>query len=262
MSDTSLILFFSTIPIILILVFVYNRDNKKEPISLLLGLFLSGIISCFLVIEISKFLSNYLDFMNLSVKSMDTIELLLYSFIGVALIEELCKWIMIYIFGYHSKKFDELFDIIVYSVFVSLGFAFFENIIYIFYNGNLQVALLRAISAIPAHACDAIFMGYYLSVAKKNNHKNKKGQEIKYLIISIFIPTILHGIYDFCLMSNQMILVYVFIAFVLILYIISIDRLRQMSDNNKKLDYKNKFCENCGTKVTGDFCDKCGKKQD
>ena len=262
MSDTSLLLFFSILPIILILVFVYAKDKNKEPILLLLKLFILGIISCFLVLKLSDVLRLFFPFMNMKVKDMDFINVLLYSFIGVALVEEICKWIMLYIGGYRNKEFDELYDIIVYAVFVSLGFAFFENIVYVFYNGQLRTALLRALSAIPGHACDAVFMGYYLSFAKQAFYQGNKKIEIKYIVLSILIPTILHGIYDFCLMSGYNILVLVFIIFVISLYIISIDKIKNVASINKKINYKNKFCKNCGSKVLNGFCPKCGSRQE
>mgnify|MGYP002514454572 CR=1 FL=1 len=82
---------------------------------------------------------------------------------------------------------------IVYSVFVSLGFACFENILYVFANQSIAVGISRGILSVPGHACDAVFMGYYLSMAKFYNtlgyHKmeniNKKNNK-RYESKSIF----------------------------------------------------------------------------
>ena len=83
----------------------------------------------------------------------------------------------------------------------------------------------------------------------------------KNIILSIVIPTVLHGIYDFCIMSGYTILSVVFIVFVIFLYIFSIQRLKFMADANRKFRYKNKFCKNCGAPIRGDFCGNCGTKQ-
>ena len=60
--------------------------------------------------------------------SLNTFQLILYVFLGIALIEEFSKWIMLYVLSYNDRNFDELYDMIIYGAFVALGFAFFEII--------------------------------------------------------------------------------------------------------------------------------------
>lgn len=255
------LLFLAILPVILILLFVYNKDKSKEPLHLLLILFVSGFGSCVLVLLISSLMEKIIPFMDYDLPQMNFLQVLFYAFIGVALVEELCKWIMVRFIAYNHKEFDEVYDIIVYAIFVSLGFAFVENIIYVMSSVKLITAFLRAISAVPSHACDAVFMGYYLSIAKQYAERNDKESETKNIILSIVIPTVLHGIYDFCIMSGYTILSVVFIVFVIFLYIFSIQRLKFMADANRKFRYKNKFCKNCGAPIRGDFCGNCGTKQ-
>ena len=262
MSSIGLTIFVTILPVILILVFVNSKDKTKEPISLLIKLFSLGIISCFLTLGVSFILEKNIPFMNHELRTEKYIYTFLYAFVGVALIEELFKWIMVYFAGYKNKKFDELYDIIIYSVFVSLGFAFIENIIYVLTSGSseLSVAVIRAISAVPGHACDAIFMGYYLCLAKQFYIKKDMKQEKNNMYLSILVPTLLHGIYDFCLMSDQMVLIIIFILFVLFLYYISIKKLNQVSKENAPLVNTMRLCPNCGAKVEKEFCPICGKK--
>lgn len=262
MTNTGIMLFLAVLPVVLILLFIYNKDKTKEPLGLLIKLFSLGIASCFFVLAASEVMENFLPFMKGSLEDKSFIEILLYSFIGVALIEEFFKWLMLYFQGYKNKEFDEFYDILVYSVFVSLGFAFFENLLYVFGKESLQVALLRAISAVPSHACDAVFMGYYLNLAKQCAHQGRKDLEKRNIILSIIVPTILHGIYDFCLMSGNILFLFVFIVFVIELYSLSVKKVKELSLNNKRFKYKNNFCKICGTKVTGPYCANCGAKQE
>lgn len=236
MSNTSLLLFFSLLPIVLILVIIYNLDRSKEPLILLLVFFVLGILSCFVVVEVSRLLAIVLPLMKKASSDLTFIEEIIYAFIGVALIEELCKWIVTYGIGYNNKEFDEIYDIIVYSVFMALGFAFFENILYIFNIGELKVAIFRAILAVPAHASYAIFMGYYLSMAKQEKIKGNKKNEFKYTILSILVPTILHGVYDYCLISNVTILIEIFVIFIIGLDILSIRKVKEMLLKNKSIN--------------------------
>lgn len=258
----SVLMFLAVLPVILILVFVYNKDKEKEPISLLAKLFFLGIISCFLVLIVSGILELFLPFMHKKLADQSFIETILYVFFGVALVEESCKWIMLYKGGYNHKEFDEAYDIIIYAICVSLGFAFFENILYVVGSGSIATAIARAISAVPGHACDAVFMGYYLSMAKQYYYQKDLEKEKKNVILSIVIPTILHGIYDYCLMSGFTLLIFVFLVFVVFLYVISLKKIKQLSEFNKKIKYKNNFCANCGRKVEGNFCPVCGTRQE
>lgn len=283
MSSKGLLLFFAVLPVVLILAFVYKKDKDKEPLMLLLSFFFKGIFSCFLVLTISEILGAFLPFMNKEVNMMTFTEVFLYAFVGVALVEEFCKWLMVYFGGYNHREFDEIYDILVYSIFVSLGFAFFENLLYVFNSGSLSIAILRAVSAIPGHACDAVFMGYYLSMAKQCRVLKKSDKEKSFLVKSVLIPAILHGIYDFCLMSGRILFVLVFLVFVVYLYVVSIKKLNKLSGSNRSLNIflrrpqpagmgqmgvqqvapqqnNNNFCTGCGTRLTGPFCTKCGKR--
>ena len=262
MENSAMLSFLSALPIIIILMVIYIKDRKKEPLLLLGFLFVLGIASCALVIILSGYLKTFLPFMNKSLAEMDFLETLLYSFVGVALIEEVCKWLMVYFAGYHNKQFNELYDIIVYAVFVSLGFAFYENLVYIYAKGTVTTAIIRAISAVPGHACDAIFMGYYLSMAKYFRSKKRKDLERRNILLSILIPTVLHGIYDFCIMSRSTAFIIVFIVFVVYLDYISIKKVMEISKNNKNLGNELSFCPTCGLKLVDGYCRNCGRKQD
>ena len=109
--------------------------------------------------------------------------------------------------------------------------------------------------------CVRFVYNYYLSIAKHYALKKNKPLEKKNVILSIAIPTVLHGIYDFCLMSGYTVLIVVFIVFVIFLYIESIKRLRKLAKYNKKIKFRNKFCQVCGKAITGEFCSRCGTRQ-
>jgi RsiW-degrading membrane proteinase PrsW (M82 family) len=54
---------------------------------------------------------------------------------------------------------------IVYASFVALGFACFENLLYVSDTG-VFTGVVRAFTAIPGHVCDGVLMGSYLALAK------------------------------------------------------------------------------------------------
>lgn len=278
---TAILICLAIVPVALICTYIYRKDKNKEPSSLLVKLFLLGFVSCLLVLILSDILFLFFPFMDKGTTSMNIFEVLAYSFIGVALVEEFCKWLMVYLGAYSHKAYDEVYDGIVYSVYVSLGFAFIENLLYILVNGSVGIGVARGLLAVPAHACDAVFMGYYLSLAKVYASRGQKELEKKNLLLSVIAPTILHGTYDFCLFAQEPALMLIFIIFVITLFIISIKKIKQLSsqkrknshENNSPTEYtnqkqnstevnpKNNFCPYCGTRIDGNFCGNCGNRQ-
>ena len=235
---SELILFtVSTLPVILLGMYIYKKDKNKEPLKLLSKLFIGGILSTFLVLILSDILSFAVPIFSRNIEELNSFELLLECFIHIALVEEICKWLVCYFISYNNEYFDEIYDMIVYTVFVALGFAFFENLLYVYSNG-IGVGLLRAVSAVPGHVCDGIFMGYYLGLAKQSSINNRKDLKTKYIILSILVPTLTHGIYDYCLyLGNKYILILLFI-FVIFIYIYSVKKIKRMSSITLKMKDK------------------------
>ena len=213
------------LPVVLLLVMVYRKDNKKEPMGLLVGLFFLGVLSCLLTLFISGILMQFVPFMQES-ENPSSLYILLDCFFGIALIEEFSKWIM-----------------------VSLGFAAFENLGYSVIGGY-ATAFVRGFTSIPGHASFGLFMGYYLSMAKVCNYEKKKDKEKKYLLLSLVVPMILHGTYDYCVMSGNSILYGLFFVFIIVLFIVAFKRLKYVATNNKVFLIRNNFCPRCGHRLT------------
>lgn len=259
---TLILIIAALLPAVLISWFVYKKDRVKEPMKLLILLFLLGVCSAFLVIFISAILEIFFPFLAYATSQLSIAELLIQVFIEVALVEEVCKWLIVYKFGYKNKAFDETYDVIVYAVFVALGFATFENLLYVLENNSLSIALLRAVLSIPAHVSFEILMGYFLCMAKiyklKNNTKKVKQSIIK----SILVPTIMHGIYDFCLFVDKPIFFMFFVIFVIVLFTIAFLQLKETYKENASLLAIKKQCKKCKLIYQGNNCPRCGSRQD
>lgn len=226
------LLVLSIAPIVIFANMIYKRDFDKEPKSILIKLFLCGVGSTFLTLIITKLLTSIIPFFGFNYTELDAIELIPYVFIGVALIEEFSKWIFVYKLEYNDNEFNHLYDGIVYAAFVSLGFACFENILYVMQSG-ITTAILRAFLAIPGHLCDGIMMGYYLSMAKLAMCNNHKSLSKKNLILSLIIPTVAHGIYDYLIFAstvtdNSLFLIAFFI-FIVFFFTYASKKVKQLS---------------------------------
>lgn len=231
-----LLLLISIIPVFLLGLYIYKKDSVKEPKSLLMILFSSGLFAAFLVIAINIVMLLLIPDLYISdnYNKFSQIKLFFLIFIEIAFVEELCKWIMIRFIGYPHKDFDQLYDIIVYSTFVALGFAAIENIFYVL-QGGITLGIYRAIFSVPGHVSFGIFMGYYLGLAKLCENKNKS-KYIIYMILSVLVPTLLHTIYNYCLMLETFWYLIIFMGFIIILYISAAKEIEKVSKIEKTLE--------------------------
>jgi RsiW-degrading membrane proteinase PrsW (M82 family) len=171
--------------------YIYLKDkHEREPVRLLLKSFFFGVLAVFATVIISEGLDYFF-----TINENDLTEQAFHAFLMVALVEEFSKFILVRGILYRDPNFNEPFDGIVYSVMVGMGFATFENILYV-YEGGVGTAILRMFTAVPAHATFAILMGYYLGKAKFEANK-------KYLaVFGLVVATLFHGVYDYCIFAS------------------------------------------------------------
>tara|TARA_B100001121_G_scaffold29909_1_gene24398 strand:- start:1132 stop:1761 length:630 start_codon:yes stop_codon:yes gene_type:complete len=124
--------------------------------------------------------------------------------------EETLKFLTIYFYVSRSTNFDEPMDAIVYGTLVSLGFATFENLQYVYYSGGSPdaVAIIRAFTAIPLHACCGIIMGYYFGLYM---FKNK---DTLNLLKSLFFAIGFHAVYNYFATRNVFLMIVVLIILI------------------------------------------------
>ena len=154
--------------------------------------------------------------------------ILIDNFLMVALVEEGGKFVVLKLNTWRSREFDYTFDAVVYAVTVSLGFAAFENILYLL-DFNLGTAILRGVLAVPGHAIDAIFMGCYYGLAKRCDVAGDIAGRKHNLRLALLIPVLLHGFYDFCLSVQQDFFLLVFLLFEVIVTVTAVRRIRRLS---------------------------------
>ena len=225
-------------PVILILWYVYKKDVHKEPKGQLAKSLILGIVITIPVSIVESILLNIFPTEIASAKSI--ILLFINTFISVGLIEEFFKWLVVRCGNYNNKHFDESYDAIVYCVFASLGFAAFENVMYVFSEyltggafAGFYIIFLRFLTAVPGHAFFGIYMGYFLSKAKIAQVSFDKKSERKYLWFSLLVPTLLHTLYDFLVFTQNGLFILIWFVFVILLYVFAIKMVNDASVNNK-----------------------------
>lgn len=139
-----------------------------------LAVILIGLI-VFKPVEIDSFITAFYD-----------------AFVTAALPEEAMKLCMLSIIASRCKHFDEYFDGIVYAVCIGMGFAGFENILYLFGEDEwLIMGVSRALLSVPAHYFFAVIMGTFFALAVFD----KKNEKV-YMAMAFLAPVFAHGLYD------------------------------------------------------------------
>jgi len=221
------VLFFVALaPIFLIGLYLYRRDKyEREPVGLLFRALLAGGLSVIPILFLEIGLSDYWS-MKYGDATPNLTSAAYEAFVVASFSEELFKYIAVMLFFWRNRNFNERMDGIVYAAFVSLGFAMVENVLYVFQNG-MPTGILRAFTAVPLHAVTGITMGFFLGFARMSSVKRTAN-----LIAAFVVPFLIHGVYDFMLMSEEGILLLLFIPFVVFMIIYGTKRISQHADNS------------------------------
>ena len=223
----------AVIPAVFLLVHVYRADKlEKEPAPLLISLVLYGIAATFIALLLERFgswlLGRYFP------ENSTPYNVLMY-FGVVAFSEEGAKYFLRKRRTWRSAAFNCQFDGVVYAVFVALGFALWENISYVLMYG-LSTALVRAVTAVPGHACFGVFMGVYYGRAKRYDNDGDFVKAKRCRTMAVLMPALLHGAYDFIATMEDPNCEWMFLVFVLALFAVSLKLVRVGSRSDRYID--------------------------
>ncbi len=197
--ETLRLLYIALGPGIAIAVFIYYSDKwDKEPRRLVLKSFFLG--------GLAVFPAYYFEGVAEEVLAMQTLQddnsllfwskTIFYAFFGVALAEELCKFLFLKAFIFDEREFNEPFDGIVYGGMIGCGFATVENILYVLPEGQ-AVGMVRMVTAVPGHAFFGIILGYFMGRAKFSFNR------VRHSIHGLLVVVTLHGVYDTAAFANK-----------------------------------------------------------
>jgi hypothetical protein len=154
---------------------------------------------------------------------------LFQSFVVASFIEETTKYFLVSRVSYDGSSNRPIFynsgpeSSMIYSAIAALGLATLENVGYVLMNSyaetqlsqmsttylvvlenGILVALARSLVAIPVHVLTGALIGlnFYKYSGQDSQQLTSPPVKFKFLRI-IFLPFLLHGIYDFVLMSTQ-----------------------------------------------------------
>lgn len=216
----------AVIPSVFLLIKVYQADKvEKEPAPLLFKLFIKGLESAFFAAVVEALLINFglntLVHLGLIEGEGSFLYHAIEAFLIVAVAEEGFKYYFLKQTTWTHPAFDYRFDAVVYAVFVSLGFATIENILYVWGSQiesgtGLQLSVYRGVLSVPAHCVFAVAMGIHYGAAKYAQGHEQFDLEEAGLRKAFLVPVLMHGFFDFALMMNQPLYTGLFFVFVIL----------------------------------------------
>lgn len=220
----------AVIPAVVLLVKVYKVDHlDKESPRLLWNLVVRGVIATVFAM-LTEWIGEFV--LSSFVQEGTVLYNFLLYFIVVAVSEEGFKYLLMKQRTWKDPEFNFQFDGVVYAVFVSLGFALWENISYVLMYG-FGTALIRAVTAVPGHACFGVFMGAWYGLAKKFESYGMPSQSKTCRVVALLSSIVLHGCYDFTASIENQNYAWVFVAFVVVMFLVAFRLVKKLSQNDR-----------------------------
>lgn len=164
-------------PAVFIFLYIYAKDRyDREPLHLVLYIFLLGALSVIPIVIIE-------------LPFTDTI---FSSAVVAPVVEEAGKFLVVYLFIWRHREFNEPVDGIIYAMAAALGFATIENIFYVI-EGGYTIGVMRAVLSVPGHVIFSCLWGAALGIAKFRPEKERAG----IILTGLLGAMALHAIFNF-----------------------------------------------------------------
>jgi RsiW-degrading membrane proteinase PrsW (M82 family) len=213
------------IPALVWLWFWLREDTHPEPIGLIIAAFIIGALSVMFVVPLQKYAST------LFTSHREII-------VAWASIEEIIKFIVVAVVALGTRYMKEPIDFPIYFITVALGFAAFENILFIIKPlnaGNMLVGFLtgnlRFLGSTLLHAMASAIIGIGIGLAWDGTFIKKSFFAILGLIGAIS----LHSVFNFFIMDNaqeNFLTVFGFLWVFTIINMLLFEKLRRMGQSS------------------------------
>jgi protease PrsW len=172
-------------------IIVVRRGKDRYPG--LIAMFFLGMFSI-VIVSLFQFIAHRfgLDiFSNLR-------RIIFYSVVVMGLGSELGKYLILRYNAFPKISFNGPLDGIVYSVFISLGFAFMGNILYFILPFYIEIDFLYAYTVVLANLFFAVIMGFFVGMGKSRENKFVDS------MTGLLGATFFHALYNFCFLTEDM----------------------------------------------------------
>jgi len=199
-----------------------KRDKYRYP--QMISSFILGMISIVVVLLFMYIADQYYlnAFRNLRRE-------IFYSFVVLGLGSELGKFIILRYHNFNKSSFNGPLDGIVYSVMISMGFAFIGNVLYFLLPYYTDIDFLYAVTVVFANLFFAVILGFFVGIAK--TRENKFVDSMTGLLAASFF----HALYNFCFITEDLRLLGFLGIGAFIIVIMLYYKAYEMNQDNKRL---------------------------
>ena len=202
-----LALIFGIVPSLIWLFIYLFQDKRPEPRKMIVKVFLLG---AFMAVPLAIVLEIIIGVIVAAAGGMGADEaaldnlppfvFLIYNFVGIAMVEELAKYLVVRVSVLKNSSLDEPVDLMIYMIVSGLGFAALENFLYLmplksFYAGGtadiITVSGIRFVGATFLHALASGTLGYFIALSFINISKKKTFWWMGFILASV-----LHGVFN------------------------------------------------------------------
>lgn len=196
-------LIFAILPSFIWLHFYLREDRKPEPKRMVLMVFLFGLLFIFPALAVE------LGLVEIFAKAPKEFFNFLKFFLGIAFVEEFFKFLVVFLFVFGNKEFDEPIDGMIYMLISGLGFAAGENLFLLLSQFNtpetlpvyiteiLQISFFRFLGATFLHALSSAILGYFATIYYFY------GRNTVHLFFGLLISTTLHYLFNLSIMAME-----------------------------------------------------------
>lgn len=168
-----------------------REDRHPEPKRLVALAFIAGMITVMVVIPIQKYVAGFLATQTLTFSAWSTIE-------------EIMKYLAAYVTVLWRHEDDEPVDPVIYMIAVALGFAAFENTLFLMSplggSTNLEIIMtgnLRFVGATLLHVLCSAVVGLALAFSFY-----KKGlAHGAFVLVGVILASLLHAGFNFLILN-------------------------------------------------------------
>jgi RsiW-degrading membrane proteinase PrsW (M82 family) len=190
------------------LTFYLRKDKHPEPNSMVLRIFIWGMLLAPLAIVLELLLiwlfnPNFNFSSLLSQASQDSFfRIILAATLIPALVEEYLKYSVVKFRVLKNSEFDEPIDAMLYCIIAGLGFASVENLLILFkipfpsFPEALTTIGLRFLGATLVHALASGIVGYWLALGLLHFKQRKK-----LILTGLAIAIIFHSCYNYLVIT-------------------------------------------------------------
>lgn len=213
------------VPSLLWLAFFLKEDVNPEPRRMIAKVFIFGALSALAALLVQLILKMPLESLPFNLPQL--IDENLSVFLGFSVIEEVIKFLFVYIAVRKSAHFDEPVDAMIYMITGALGFATAENFFVVFSGGGGDVfsaIVLRFIGATLLHALSSAIVGHHWA------RGIRFGIERKMVIVGLVLASFSHTLFNYLIFKFNDMLIYptVFLVLVGFFVIYDFEELKKM----------------------------------